>query len=201
MAIIKFLIFSPLRVSYQGSFWLTAILILSPLVVAHSMEPAMEEIETLEVIEITGAVIKQAPRDLKFPIPILPTHDPLSLTTHLILPKLKIMKPIPPQSRILLDHTAKTTNLHTPVKPLKTEHPPYPRRAREQGWHGRVIVRLKIAPNGKVESGSIHKSSGYPLLDDHAIKAATLWTFQSARNGGFPVAATVNIPIQFDLVQ
>jgi TonB family protein len=200
MAIIKFLKFSSLTISYKGSFWFTAILILSPLVVAHSMEPDTEEIETLDVIEITGAVVDQAPRDLKFPIPGFPTHDNLSLR-HLLLPDLKIMKPGPTQARILLDQTAMTTNLHTPVKPLKTERPLYPRRAREQGWHGRAIVRLKISPDGTVESSTIHESSGHQLLDDNAIKAAIQWTFEPAKNGGFPVPTTVNIPIQFDLVQ
>lgn len=180
-----------------------AILILVPLAIAGGMEPELmkEEIETLDVIEITGTVIEQEPRDLAFPMPGFPPHHYLNLTTQLLLPNLKIMKPLPTQSGILVDQTAKTVNLHTPVKPLKTERPLYPRRAREEGWHGRAIVRLKISPEGTVESGTIHQSSGYQLLDDQAIDAATHWTFEAAKNGGFPVATTVNIPIQFDLVQ
>ena len=129
------------------------------------------------------------------------TSTKLKVLERLDRPELKLIKQIPTHSHIILDQTAKTRTLHTPVQPLKTERPPYPRRAREQGWHGRVILRLHISDHGLVESATIHKSSGYQLLDDNAIKAATQWTFQPAKNGGFPVASTVNIPIQFDLRQ
>ena len=159
------------------------------------------EIETLDIIEITGSVVERAPRDLNFPIPEIQTYAHLKILKHLSSPKMELIKQIPTHSSIILDQTAQTRNLHTPVKPLKTEHPPYPRRAREQGWHGRVILRLKILPNGTVKSATIHQSSGHQLLDDNAINAATQWTFQPAKNGGFPVASIVNIPIQFDLVK
>jgi TonB family protein len=178
------------------------IFLLAPLSFAHSLEfPVDEEIETLEVIEITGTVLEKEPRNLHFPIPEIRTAPQVRLTEYLTLPKLKLVKPLTTPLRIILDRTAKTINLHTPVKPLKTERPVYPRRAREQGWQGRVIVRLKILANGTVESGTVHQSSGHQLLDDNAINAASQWTFEPAKNGGFPVATTVNIPIQFDLVQ
>jgi len=159
-----------------------------------------EEIETLDVIEITGSIVNERPRALNFPAPKIQAFMPLDPTKNLSGPKLELTKSIPFHAQILLDQTAKTRKLHTPVKPLKTERPPYPRRAREQGWHGRVIVRLEILPNGRVQSGTIHQSSGHQLLDDNALKAATQWTFEPAKNGGVPVATTVNIPIQFDLV-
>jgi len=176
-------------------------MLLFPLAKAQGMEPAMDEIETLDMIEIKGEVVEQAPRDLKFPTPALPTHVHLNRTSDLLGRGLSLVKSPPTQSRILLDQTAKTINLHTPVKPLKTEHPAYPRKAREQGWQGRAIIRMKILPDGTVESGTIHQSTGHQLLDDNAISAAKQWTFEPAKNGGFPVATTVNIPIQFDLVQ
>ncbi len=158
-----------------------------------------EEVETLDVIEITGTVVEQEPRDLNFSLPNIQTSVKGIANEELALPRQKLMKPLPTPSIVLLDQTANTRKIHTTVKPLKTERPPYPRRAREQGWHGRVIVRLEISPEGTVESSAIHKSSGYEILDDGAVKAATQWTFEPAKNGAFPVPATVNIPIQFDL--
>ena len=159
------------------------------------------EIETLDIIEITGAVVEQAPRDLNFPIPEIHTTAHRSILNHLTRPKLKLIKQIPAHRGHLLDQTAKTRKLHTPVRPLQTDRPLYPRRAREQGWHGRVILRLTISDHGTVKSATVHQSSGYQLLDDNAINAATQWIFQPAKNGGFPVASTVNVPIQFDLRQ
>ena len=138
---------------------------------------------------------------MNFPIPDIHTYAHLDRVKNLSGPEWTLSKPILRPSRILLDHTAKNRNLHTPVRPLKTARPAYPRRAREQGWHGRVIVRLTISANGAVKSGTIHQSSEHTLLDDQALNAATQWTFEPAKNGAFPVAATVDIPIQFDLVR
>ncbi len=177
------------------------IFFLVPLPSSLGMEQLEEEIETLDVIEITGSVIEKRERTLIFPIPEIQRYAHQNSTKNLQGPKPTLIKPIPTPSRVLLDRTAQTRNLHTPVKPLKTERPPYPRQAREQGWQGRVIVRLKILANGTVESGTIHQSSGHQLLDDKAINAATQWTFEPAKNGGFPIATTVNIPIQFDLLK
>ena len=182
--------------------WYMGLFLFSPITMAQGMDNIVEEeIETLEVIEITGTIVKQPPRKLSFPIPEIQQPPYLDVTKHLSRPELKVIKQIPTQSRILLDQTAKDRNIHTPVKPIKTDRPLYPRQARKKGWHGRVILRLKILPNGTVESTTIQQTSGHQLLDDSAIKAAAQWTFQPAKNGGFPVASTVNIPIQFDLVQ
>ena len=187
---------------YNRIAWFMAMFFLYSVAMVYSMDPEMEdEIETLDVIEITGTVMEQAPRKLHFPPPEIPTHPNFQVIDRLPRPELQLIKLASPISRILLDQTAKNGNILTPVKPLKTDRPPYPRRARKQGWHGRVILRLTIAPNGTVESATIQQGSGHQLLDDNAVKAATQWTFQPAKNGGFPVPSTVNIPIQFDLVQ
>ena len=200
----------PLISKYGTSLHVFYALLMIPLISLGSLcwvpqvfpeESPESEIETLDIIEITGSAIEQAPRDLNFPIPEIHTTAHLNLLEHLARPELKLIKQIPTHSHVILDQTAKNRKLHTPVRPLKTERPPYPRRAREQGWHGRVILRLNISDHGTVESATIHQSSGYQLLDDNAINAATQWTFQPAKNGEFPVASTVNIPIQFDLRQ
>ncbi len=180
--------------------WLITVLLLTLPTLSFSTEPEMEEeVETLDVIEITGTVVEQEPRDLNFSLPNIQTQAKGISKDQLALPRQELVKPRPTQSTVLLDNTAKTRKILTTVKPLKTQRPPYPRRAREQGWHGRVIVRLEISPGGTVESSAVHKSSGYEILDAGAIKAASQWTFQPAKNGAFPVPTIVNIPIQFDL--
>ncbi len=176
------------------------LVLLIPFSFAYSMDQLIEEeIETLDVIEVTGSVVEHMPRDMNFPVPDIHTYTHLGQVIRLSGPGWALSKPILRSSRILLDHAAENRKLHTPVRPLNTARPAYPRQAREQGWHGRVIVRLTISANGTVESGTIHQSSEHTLLDDQAINAATQWTFEPAKNGIFPVAATVDIPIQFDL--
>ena len=176
-----------------GSLW--------PIPQAFPEEFPESEIETLEMIEITGSVVEPTLRDMKFPGPEIQPVAQLDQAKYLFRPELPLSKPAPTHSSIILDQTATTRTLFTPVKPLKTEHPPYPRQAREQGWKGRIILRLHILPDGTVASSTIHQSSGFPLLDDSAMTTVKQWTFQPAKNGMFPVASTVNIPIQFDLRQ
>ncbi len=196
----KFSTLSQQKWLFSQILWLITVLLLAVPTLSFSIEPEMEdEVETLDLIEITGTVVEQEPHDLNFSLPKIQTKATGISNEQLALPRQKLVKPLPNLSMVLLDQTANTKKILTTVKPLKTERPPYPRRAREQGWHGRVIVRLEISRDGTVESSAIHKSSGYEILDDGAVKAATQWTFEPAKNGAFPVPTTVNIPIQFDL--
>ncbi len=181
--------------------WIGILLLLSPLSTASGMEPVPIEVETLDVIEITGAAVEHEPRELAFPIPIISNSVSLLNAPDLILPDLPLATPLPKSHRVLLDQTAKVTKLYVPVKPLHTPRPLYPRHAREQGWHGRAILQIKVLSDGTVGACTIQESSGYPLLDDQAMKAANQWTFEPAKNGGFPISTTVNIPIQYDLVR
>jgi TonB family protein len=168
---------------------------------AFPEEISESEIETLDVIEVTGQTLKSTTQAFSFPLPIFPPELHKNLSGALPLPEIHIHRIHPHTSQVLIDQTGKIRGIVTPVKPLKTERPPYPRRARESGWQGRVILQLSITPHGRVMTADIHESSGYSLLDNSAIQAAKNWTFEPAKNGGFPVASTVNIPIQFDLVQ
>ena len=159
------------------------------------------EIDTLEVIEIPGTAVNLEEREFIFPNPglddlsPLPNHDalriPAAFTIHHNFPVLAVAR----------DQTAKSKGIRTSVKPIRTEHPPYPRFAREQGWEGTVTLRLVIGQDGKVASATTRKSSGYPILDDSAVQAVQQWTFQPAQNGEFPITAKVDLPIRFDLAQ
>ena len=159
------------------------------------------EIETLDVIEVTGESVKTTAREYSFPLPGFHAAFSERPSYVLPLPEIQANHPHSRTSQVLIDQTGKTRGIVTPVKPLKTERPPYSRKARESGWQGRVVLQLNITPHGRVMTAAIHESSGYSMLDNSAIQAAKNWTFVPAKNGGFPVASTVNIPIQFDLVQ
>jgi len=160
------------------------------------------EIETLEVIEVTGTTVAKVVRTLSFPLPTFSRAWPASTFHHLALPDLHILK-LPQQtfSRILIDQTGKTRGRFTNVKPMKTERPLYPRMAREQGWQGKVVLRAHITAEGTVKNAAVQESSGFPVLDESAVQAVKTWSFEPAKNGEFPVASTVALPIRFDLLQ
>jgi TonB family protein len=160
------------------------------------------EIETLEVIEVTGTTVTKVARTLSFPLPSF-SHAPPATTSHyLALPDLHIVNP--PEytlPRKLIDQTEKTRGRFTSVKPLKTERPLYPRMAREQGWQGKVVLRTHITANGTVKNATVQESSGFSLLDESAVQSVKGWSFEPAKNGEFAVASTVDLPIRFDLLQ
>ena len=45
----------------------------------------------------------------------------------------------------------------------------YPAKAMENGWQGRVVVRMVIGANGMLVSTSVKTSSGYEILDNQAL--------------------------------
>lgn len=174
-------------------------LTLSPLSWAQEPPRQGEGIETLDIIEVTGPAVVQTPREFSFPLPdSLPLVQQTAIPL-LALPDIHVIKPREPHTKILLDPTGKTQGGYTPVTPVKTDHPPYPRRARNQGWEGKVMLQLHIDPTGRVESAIIQESSGYAVLDTSAMQAVEKWVFAPAKNGEFHIASTVNIPIKFDL--
>ena len=56
--------------------------------------------------------------------------------------------------------------------------PDYPPTSRRLGEEGSVIVQVLVDPEGKVSDGKIQKSSGFPRLDEAALKhALRAWRF------------------------
>jgi TonB family protein len=160
------------------------------------------EIETLEVIEVTGTTVTKVARTFSFPLPTFNHPWPTSAFHNIALPDLHIVN-LPQQAipRILIDQTGKTRGRFTRVKPLQTERPLYPRMAREQGWQGKVVLRAYITAEGTVKHATVQESSGFPVLDESAVQAVKTWAFVPAKNGEFAVASTVALPIRFDLLQ
>lgn len=77
--------------------------------------------------------------------------------------------------------------------------PDYPGIARSRGWQGKVILRVQITEQGKVESVTIEKSSKHDLLDESALEAVKKWLFVPAMRGEKPVATSVLVPIIFSM--
>lgn len=82
---------------------------------------------------------------------------------------------------------------------LRNPPPVYPPMSRRRGEQGKVLVLVAVTPGGLAGEVSLRKSSGYPRLDEAALKAVRGWRFAPARRGDNPVAATVVVPITFRL--
>lgn len=77
--------------------------------------------------------------------------------------------------------------------------PKYPVLARRRGWQGTVKLSVLVLENGKVGDITIAKSSGYPLLDETALKAVARYRFVPGRQGDQPVTMRVEVPVHFRL--
>ena len=158
-----------------------------------------EPVETLDTIEVPATFVIQEERKISIPYPEMNDFTPLP-TEPLVRAGL-----VPETTRninlakVARDPIADLKGKRTPVRPAKAERPPYPHFAREQGWEGTVVLRIRVNQQGSVESVKTRKSSGFPILDDSAIQSVKTWRFEPAKDGEFPLAATVDLPIRFDL--
>ncbi|MFZ4704064.1 MAG: energy transducer TonB [Candidatus Methylumidiphilus sp.] len=69
--------------------------------------------------------------------------------------------------------------------------PIFPIHAMRGGAHGTVVVLIHIAPDGKVNSVDLFKSSGYEALDNEVLGAVQHWIFKPPMRGNTPVEGTL----------
>ncbi|MFA6037261.1 MAG: energy transducer TonB [Legionellales bacterium] len=80
-----------------------------------------------------------------------------------------------------------------PVPPI------YPEKARRERQEGLVLVRAQVDHLGKTHEVIVSQSSGFPLLDEAAIKAVSKWSFLPAKENDQAIAAWIEVPIDFKL--
>lgn len=78
--------------------------------------------------------------------------------------------------------------------------PEYPSMARRMGMEGVVLLTVLVRSDGGVGDIDVAKSSGFPALDDAALRTVkSRWRFVPARRDGEPIDARVTVPIRFRL--
>jgi protein TonB len=77
--------------------------------------------------------------------------------------------------------------------------PVYPPTAKAQGWEGTTILRVCVSTTGASSAVEVHQSSGYPVLDEAAVRAVRRWRFVPARENKVAVTAWVEVPVTFVL--
>lgn len=92
-----------------------------------------------------------------------------------------VAKPPPPPP------VARTPPKANPRRPPSL--PDYPAQSKRLGEEGATVLRLYILEDGRVGEAQVAKSSGFPRLDEAAVKhAKRSWKFQPGTEGGKPVA-------------
>lgn len=78
--------------------------------------------------------------------------------------------------------------------------PEYPPTSRRLGEEGSVVLSVLVATDGKVQDAKIQTSSGFPRLDDAALKhALRAWRFTPGTEDGVPVTAWHSVKVTFKI--
>ena len=82
---------------------------------------------------------------------------------------------------------------------LRNPPPAYPAMSRRLREEGRVLLLVRVSPQGNAESVQVRQSSGFERLDEAGMTAVRQWRFVPARRGEEPIAASVLVPLVFRL--
>ena len=82
---------------------------------------------------------------------------------------------------------------------LSNPAPPYPPLARRLGQEGKVTLRIAIDKTGRATRVEVQRSSGFPLLDESALKTVCCWKFVPARTAGMVTASVASLQVRFVL--
>lgn len=135
----------------------------------------------------------EVPRSEERPLP----PDPAAAR----LPEPEPERPVapPPQVRPTAAEAPRQARVDAPPRPKRTIRPDYPSGARQRGEQGDVMVEIRVNAEGTVDRVRIVSSSGYPELDEAAMRAVRAARFVPARSGRESVASTARLTLSFKL--
>lgn len=91
-------------------------------------------------------------------------------------------------------------HLRSSVLQLVTQRLRYPAIARRKGWQGIVILALHIESDGLISDLHVNETSGYPALDQAAMKSLQLASIPGARKWLHGSSIDMLIPIEYRLL-
>lgn len=77
--------------------------------------------------------------------------------------------------------------------------PAYPALSRRLGEEGKVVLRVELETDGRVDSARVSASSGFKRLDEAALAAVRSWRCNPPMRDGQAVRAVATQPFQFNL--
>lgn len=82
-----------------------------------------------------------------------------------------------------------------------SDNPEYPPQSKRLGEEGLCILTITVTESGHVENVVLKQSSGFPRLDEAAIKHLQRqgWKFKPAIENGKPVTTTLDVPVRWKI--
>jgi len=162
----------------------------------------------LSTILQTTMIQQEKPKDLPPPPPPVDLKE--KPPVQVIAPDINITVPVeapPPIQNVTTKATPppppapRAVAPGTPIKPISMPdvHDYYPEQARRDGQEGRAQVKVCVGANGKIVSAETATTSGFPALDEAAIKVAKAARFKPATSEGKAVDSCATLPVKFEL--
>jgi protein TonB len=89
--------------------------------------------------------------------------------------------------------------IETGISILREFAPTYPPAEIRADHEGVVRLRILVDEKGRPSDVQVAKSSGYPRLDDAAVRAVRRWQFAAATRDSVPVAKWTELNVVFRL--
>ncbi|MQY52364.1 energy transducer TonB [Rhodocyclus gracilis] len=170
----------------------------------EGVRQTLSEAAPLMVSLITPQKVDEPPKPLPQAVPQparRPTTAPLLATAS---PTTAANAPAPTSASPAVVETATSTEapLESPnftAAYLHNPPPPYPSASKRFREEGTVQLRVQVSESGAATAVEVHRSSGFPRLDQAAQVAVGAWRFTPAKRGDVRVTAWVIVPITFNL--
>src|SRR3989442_5230315 len=152
--------------------------------VEQAWEPAPSFRDVPRVLAPAASPTAAFPETVAFSAPE-PAELPFLLSESMGTAPLSRAVPIatPGPARLLRDTTAQPGSVRSKVRFGNNPRPEYPRAAREAGWEGTTVLQVLVLPDGTAGSVTLHKTSGYAVLDEAALTAANTWPVIPGQDG------------------
>jgi protein TonB len=163
----------------------------------------------LQTILQTTVIEQEKPKDLPPPPPPVDLKE--KPPVQVIAPDINITVPVdappPPITNVTTKAPPAPPPPPRPVAPgtplSRTSAPDvadyYPEQARREGQEGRPQVKVCVGATGKLASAEVATSSGFPLLDEAAVKVAKATRYKAATTEGKAVESCAVLPVKFEL--
>jgi protein TonB len=132
------------------------------------------------------------PPDVAIEVPVEAASTAIQTVTTVVPPK-----PPPPAAPAPVERVVAAPK-SDPRRPLT--QPEYPPSSRRAGEAGTVVLEVYVLENGRVGDAKIKDSSGYPKLDEAALREVKRsWRLQPGTENGKPVAMWGQFAVTFKL--
>jgi protein TonB len=194
--------------SRRGIAFLGIVVIHAFLIWAFIEGFAITGVRYVQTILQTNIIQTEKPKDLPPPPPPVDLKE--RPPVQVIAPDINISVPVdtpPPIQQVTTERVAPAPvapRAPVPGTNMKVTYAPdvkdfYPDSSKRNNEAGRALVKVCVSSAGKLENAEVSTTSGFPLLDDAAIRYAKAMRFKPATSEGKPVEQCLNLPVKFEL--